>query len=650
MIEREKIAEVAGVRSVKGWVNVVVIGVTAISIILTICFVFNISFLGIVIPLKGYLAALYALLLPLVFLLYPAHKGASLERVPWYDGIASILSFLPSVYVFINASKFSEEPWEVAPTTTILILGSILIILTLEAVRRTGGWVIFVLTGIICIYPLFAQHMPGFLVAKSYSFGRFVGFHYAGSESIFGIPIDAFGKIILGFLLFSVGLQVFGAADFLFKLAYATVGFVRGGPAKISVVSSGLFASMSGSAVANVAVDGGITIPMMASVGYPKHYAAAIEADASTGGVITPPVMGATAFIMAEFLGESYGTICIAAAIPAFLYYFSLFVQTDFFAAKKGLKGLPRRECPPLGKTLKEGWLYLLMVFLLIYLTMVINLERKVFFYTSLFLILIGIFRKESRISFKKLIDVCKKSAVSFAQLIGLFGGVGMIIGALTLTGAAHSLSSGLMGLAGGNLALILLLCALTSFILGMGMSITACYLILVILVAPAMINLGIKPIAAHLFVMYWGMVSYITPPVALAAYVAAGIAGESPWRVGWVAVRLGLSLLYLPFLFVTRPALVAIGSLSEIIINVMMVMWSLVLFSAFFEGYFPGLKGINMPFRVLLAVLGGLFLIPNVYINILAFGTSVMVIVIYFLQVRKSLFRSKAVITAHPE
>ena len=390
MIEREKIAEVAGVRSLKGWENGVVIGLTAISITLTILFTFNISFWGHILPMKGYLAALYALLLPLVFLLYPAHKGASLERVPLYDWIASIGCFFPSVYVVFNVYRFTEEPIEVAPTTTIMILGLILIIVTLEAVRRTGGWVIFVITGVISIYPLFCQYMPGFLVGKGYSFARFIGFHYAGSESIFGIPVDAFGKIILGFLLFSVGLQVFGGADFLFKLAYAIVGFVRGGPAKISVVSSGLFASMSGSAVANVAVDGGITIPMMASVGYPKHYAAAIEADASTGGVVTPPVMGATAFIMAEFLALPYSTICIAAAIPAFLYFFSLFVQTDFFAARNGLKGLPRSECPPLGKTLKEGWLYVLMVLLLIYLTMVINIEKKAPYYTLLFLIFIG--------------------------------------------------------------------------------------------------------------------------------------------------------------------------------------------------------------------------------------------------------------------
>jgi TRAP transporter 4TM/12TM fusion protein len=371
----------------------------------------------------------------------------------------------------------------------------------------------------------------------------------------------------------------------------------------------------------------------MKRLGYPAHYAAAIEACASKGGVLTPPVMGTTAFIMADFLGVGYAEVCIAAALPILLYYISLFAQTDFYAAKMGLRGLPREELPSLWQTLKGGWFYLVALAVLMEVIFIHRMETLAPYYASATLLLLVNFRKDSRLNRRVILRLIDGTGEILTELMGLLAGVGMIIGAFGLTGTAHGFSGYLTKLGGESMYLLLAIGAITSFLLGIGLTISACYIFLAILLAPTLVNLGIYPMAAHLFLVYWGCVSYITPPVALAAYAAASIAKSDPLTTGLHAVKLGFVSMLIPFFFVQNPALVGYGSLIQITQSVATASVGIILLSAGFEGYCFLLKKISFFVRTIFMAAGFLFFHPRMTTDLIGLGMAGAGIVLHYAQ-----------------
>ena len=352
---------------------------------------------------------------------------------------------------------------------------------------------------------------------------------------MFGLPFQAFANLVIGFVLFGVVLQHTGGGRFFLNLAFALLGRQRGGPAKVAVVSSGLMGSMSGSVVTNVLTTGQMTIPAMQRAGMPGHVAGGVEACASTGGVLLPPIMGSTAFIMATFLEIPYMEVAAAAALPAVLYFFSLYMQIDALAARSGLAGQAEGDTPGVAATLADGWFYLGAFALLIFLLIFLQREALAPYYASAALMILNQLSPGHRLSRTQFMDLLVGAgAFVGGGMVVILAGVGLVVGALSLTGLSGTLVNDLLSMAGSNLGLLLLLGAATSFVLGIGMTVTAAYIFLAVVLAPALVEQGLAPLSAHLFILYWAMLSYITPPVALGAYAAASIAGASPLRTGF--------------------------------------------------------------------------------------------------------------------
>ena len=536
-----------------------------------------------------YLYTLCALLVSVVFLFLPASSRARLDAVPWYDVLFYVLTVGVFAYFAFNGHRILSEAWEfMAPTTAVWIAG-IGWLLVLEATRRAGGTAVFAVVAVISLYPVYAGHMPGPISGLPQPLDTTAAYHFASSESVLGIPTRAFGELVIGFVMFGAVLQYTGAASFFNNLAFALFGRVRGGPAKVSIFASGLMGSVSGSVVSNVLTTGVVTIPAMKRIGFSPAYAGGVEACASTGGVLMPPIMGATAFVMAAFLGIPYSTVVLAALVPSLLFYFGLFVQIDGYAARRGLRGLPRSELPAIGKTFAEGWQYIFVFALLVWMLLVLQQEAIAPFYATALLLVINQIWPRHRLSMKKIGGLLEGVAKSLAELAALLAGVGLIIGALSVTGLAGTLANDLVYLAGNNIYVLLVMGAITSFIFGMGMTITACYIFLAIVLAPPLVAAGFDPVAVHLFMMYWGMVSFITPPVALASFVAAGLAGAPPVKVGLQSMRLGSTMYFVPFFFVLNPALILRGEPMEIVIVVITAFIGILLLASAMEGWLIG-------------------------------------------------------------
>ncbi|UAC49731.1 TRAP transporter fused permease subunit [Bacillus aquiflavi] len=477
--------------------------------------------------------------------------------------------------------------------------------------------------------------MPiGFLQGQMFDFITTARNHAMSTNSIIGIPFETVGSLLIGFMLFGVILTASGGGDFFYNLAQSIFGRFRGGAAKVSIISSAFFGMLSGSAISNTITTGAMTIPSMKKGGYPPHYAAAVEACSSTGGTITPPIMGSAAFIMASFIGVPYSEIAIAAAIPAVLYFFALIIQADGFAAKNNLKGLPVSQIPSLKETLKSGWLYLFALALLTYLLIFMRNEGHAPFYVSLLILILAMVKKETRFNKKKLYDLMINIGKVLTDLTCLIAGIGFIVGALSITGVSFSFSRELITAAGDSTILILIAGAITSFILGMGMTVSAVYIFLAVILAPALVQMQIDPIAAHLFVLYWATVSYITPPVALASFAAAGIAKANPMKTGFVSVRLGIVTFIIPFFFVYDPALIGRGSVDEVLIVITSAVLGVFLLSSSLEGYLIGAGEIkNWLLRGLLFVTSLLIIIPNIALTIGGLAVGVVVFVFIRLQ-----------------
>ena len=565
----------------------VLICVASAAILLALNQILNLGFfVGKVLLDTAYLYWLCALLAGCVFLLIPATKRARHDGVPWYDALLYVLTVAVFGYFAANAHRIISEGWEFSAPKEAIWVAYVGWLLILEATRRAGGTAVFVVVTVISLYPAFAGHMPGPISGLQQDFSTVAAYHFASSESVLGIPTRAFGELVIGFVMFGAVLQFTGAAPFFNNLAFALFGSVRGGPAKVAIFASGLMGSVSGSVVSNVLTTGVVTIPAMKRTGFSPAYAGGVEACASTGGVLMPPVMGATAFVMASFLGLPYVQIALAALVPSLLFYFGLFVQIDGYAARRGLKGLPRAELPSIRETFAAGWQYVFVFILLVWMLLVLQQEAIAPFYSAALLLVINQLSRRHRLDWKKLGNLIEGICGALGELSALLAGVGLIIGALSVTGLAGTLANDLVYIAGNNIYVLLVMGAITSFIFGMGMTITACYIFLAIVLAPPLVAAGFDPVAVHLFMLYWGMVSFITPPVAIAAFVAAGIARAAPIEVGMKAVRLGSTMYFVPFFFVLNPALILRGAPGEIAVVVGTAVLGIWLIASAIEGY----------------------------------------------------------------
>lgn len=587
---------------VKGVVLAVVLVLGGLGVLLTINQTFNLQLFGLLILDTSFYYILLTLFLSLTFLLYPGRAGDA-EKVPWYDWLLFLATVCTTAWLAWNGGRIVAEGWDIAAPTDATILAGIVCVLALEALRRAGGIVLFVLCTFFMLYPLFSEDLPGFLWGPSTDLAGTVRAHVMGVESIIGVPMRTVANLLVGFLLFGSALVVTGGGEFFMSLAMALMGRSRGGPAKVAILSSGFFGSLSGSVISNVVTTGQITIPTMKRIGYPATYAGAVEACASTGGALMPPVMGAVAFIMAEFLNVPYSTIMIAAMVPALLYYLALVLQADHYAAVHGLKGQPASEIPSLGPVVKEGWYFVFSIVLLTYLLLELRVEAIAPYIATVALILTASLRRKNRFNLSAARELLLDTTRNVVNIVAILAGVGFIVGSLSYTGVGGAFSRELLQFAGGNIYLLLVFGAITSFILGMGMTSSACYIFLAVVLGPALIEAGLNPIASHLFILYWGLISFITPPVALAAIAAASIAKANPLYTGMKSMRLGMINFFLPFFFVLNPTLILIGEPMAVAHDVFTAVVAVWMLASATEGWLYGVGRLGIPARIALLV-----------------------------------------------
>ncbi len=601
--------EVGRAREPRGPARMAFILLTLAAVVLAIHQLFNLQFFGIVLVEGRYLYLLAGCFLSLAFLTFRGWGDD--PGIPVIDIVLALLSLVVMGYFAWTAETSLEMGWEYAAPEIAQYASLVLILLILEATRRAGGLVLCLFVGFFALFPTFADQVPLISGAEA-PFWDAMAYNILSSEASFGIPMKAFGNLVIGFILFGAVLQRTGGGAFFNDLALALVGNYRGGAAKVAIFASGFMGSMSGSVISNVLTTGAVSIPAMRKTGFSARYAAATEACASTGGVLMPPIMGATAFVMASFLAKPYVEIAVAAAIPSLLYYFSLFVQIDAYAARRGLVGLERSELPSLSETMKRGWMYLLVFAALIFMMVVWRIDEWAPFYATALLLVINQCVPAHRLTWRGFWDMIVGVGKALSELVAILLGIGLIIGAFSQTGVGGTLVNDLVFLAGDSTLVLLLMGAVTAFIFGMGMTVTACYIFLAVVLAPALEHAGLNQMAVHLFILYFGMVSYITPPVALGAFAAATMARTGPMGVGLTAMRLGGVIYVAPFFFVLNPALIGDGTVIEVAVTLATALIGVTFLGSGLQGYVPLLG--RLPENLagqglkLLLVVGGLF------------------------------------------
>lgn len=558
---------------------------TLAAIMVAINQLFNLRLGGYSLLEGMYLYVLAGLFLSLTFITFRA-SGPPSPHVPWYDWLLTAATIVITGYFVITAGDSLDGGWEYAAPDTAVWASIALYLLILEGTRRAGGLVLFGIVLIFSLYPTFAEHVPDPLNGFTQPFTDVIPYFMISSEASFGIPMRAFGNLVIGFILFGAVLQFTGGGKFFNNLAMALVGGYRGGAAKVSIFASGFMGSMSGSVISNVLTTGAVSIPAMKKTGFSARYAAATEACASTGGVLMPPIMGATAFVIASWLSRPYVEIMLAAAIPSLLYFFGLFVQVDAYSARRGLKGLAKVDRPAVMQTLREGWLYIAVFALLIFLMVAFRWEKTAPFYAVTLLLLVNQFNKNDRVSWQGFLNIIVSVGRTLSELVAVLLGIGMIVGAFQATGLTGPLANELVYMAGNSLTMLLIMGAVTSFIFGMGMTVTACYIFLAVVLAPALVQAGLNELAVHLFILYWGMVSFITPPVALGAFAAASMAGANAFSTGFEAMKLGGVIYVIPFFFVLNPALIGQGPLPEVAVVLVCALIGVWFISAALQGF----------------------------------------------------------------
>lgn len=496
--------------------------------------------------------------LTLVFLLPNKKKDDNRLRYNLWDWICLLATIAVSAYMIIDYTNIVYRGG--IPNDYDKIAALVLTILVLEAVRRKSGYPVFIITLIFLIYGIFGHYLPGVLGAPKFSTNKLTDQIFNSSAGIFGVPLAACADFIIIFIIFGAFLMRTKAGEAFTQFAFALTGRQRGGPAKAAVVASALVGTVHGSGPGNVVTTGTFTIPLMKKVGYQPKFAGGVEAAASTGGILLPPVMGSAAFIMAAITGIPYGQIIIHAAIPAILYFAAVFWMTHLEAGRMDLKALTSETMPKLGESLKKTWhLFIPLVVLFVVLVRGMTASKAALI-AIVTLIVVSMFQKDGRLNIKKFLMALEEGASGMLSISSICAAAGIIVGMISLTGIGVKLGAIVMNLANNSLLLALLLTAIVTLILGMGMPGVAAYVIVASVIAPSLINLGLSVIAAHMFAYYYSQLSNVTPPVALASYAAAAIAKSGLWETSWMGFRIALAGLIVPFMFVYSPALLAQG------------------------------------------------------------------------------------------
>lgn len=527
----------------------------------------------------------------LAWLIYgPRTRGAT--SLHWVNWLLIAVTIFDGAYIAINGLDILARMSYFEPLSPLqMAVGISLTVMLVECARRTVGLAFMIILVVLIVYAFVGPYLPGELYHRGFSL-MWVTDHLAfTTNGIFGMPSGVSATYIFMFLLFGAFIERTGAGQFLMDLALAAAGRYRGGPAKVAVVGSGLFGMISGSAVANVVTTGSMTIPMMKRLGFSPRFAGAVEAVASSGGQFTPPLMGATAFLVAEFAGVSYLYVALVAAIPAALYYMGVIWQVHFRAVKDGLDGLPARDIPRLIHTLMKGWYYIVSVVVLLAMLMVGYTPMRSGLIATGVLLAIGIaVRVAEKEGWKTIlymvVDGLRIAAITSVQVAIILNAAGIVVGIIQLSGLGLRFSSIVLALGGDNLALILGLVMVTSILLGMGLPTVGAYIIQVSLTVPVLAKLGVVPLASHMFVFYFATLSAITPPVAVAAYAAAAIAGSNPIVTGFMALRLAIAGFIVPFTFVFHPALLLQGDVLQVTLAVVTAIVGVFLLAAAAEGW----------------------------------------------------------------
>ncbi len=566
--------------------------------------------LGLLLYNEQFLAGMIGLGMALVYLTQPARRATPRTVIPWYDWLLAALSLALGIWIALRFPTLSEDMTTRPPDG--LIAAFLTVPLVLEALRRSVGWALTIVVLVFLAYAPLGQYVPGSLQGLPVNLQQLFFYLVWDSGSMLGLPVMVAATIVIAFVFFGNLLFASGGSNFFTDIALTLMGRYRGGSAKIAVTASCLFGMISGSAVSNVASVGVLTIPLMRRGGYRPHVAAAIEAVASTGGQLMPPVMGAAAFLMAEFLQIPYRDVAIAAALPSLLYYYALFIQADLLAARAGLEAVDMTGVPPLGQVLKQGWHFVLPFAVLIYGLFWLNWSPELAALgASAVLLVTGstLGYGDKRLKIGDLFGALRATGLTSLDLLMITAAAGFIIGVLNITGLSFALTLMLVEIGKNSLWLLLLLAAAVSIVLGMGMPTVGVYVLLAALVAPSMVKIGLSPMASHMFVLYFGMMSMITPPVALAAYAAASLAGTDPMKTGWTAVRFGWIAYIIPFLFVRAPSLLLEGTVFSVVTAFVTSLVGVWLICAAFAGY--AIRPLSMPMRAGFGLAGLLLFIP---------------------------------------
>ncbi len=555
----EKYDPEAGFRKLKG----VLYWITLIGLITFSLFQLYTAIFG-VLPAQLQRTIHLGFALTLIFLLFPASKkkkeGKPLFQVAWYDMILAVLSIAVGSYWYIFMDDLVMRVGRL--TTQDFLIGVLAILLVLEATRRVVGLPITIIAGLFLLYAYMGPYMPGFLEHKGLTIERIVRTMFFTTEGILGTPLAVSSTYIFLFLLFGAFLVKTGVGEYFNDLSIVIAGRRVGGPAKVAIFSSALQGTISGSSVANVVTSGAFTIPMMKRLGYDKNFAGAVEAASSTGGQIMPPVMGAAAFLMVEFIGGgiTYWDIAKAAAIPAVLYFAGIWIMTHFEAKRIGLRGLSREEMPETKRVIKQ--VYLLIPIVVVILLLMSGMSvTKAALWSIVSAIAVGMFNKKTRMGPKLFLEALADGARTALGVAAATAAAGMIVGVVTVTGVGLKMANGLLELSGGYLIPTLILTMIASLVLGMGSPTTANYVITSTIAAPAILLFGVPDLSAHMFVFYFGIIADITPPVALAAFAAAGVSGGEPIRTGILSSKLAIAAFIIPYIFVISPQLMLIDT-----------------------------------------------------------------------------------------
>jgi TRAP transporter 4TM/12TM fusion protein len=603
-------------------INIVLIALRAAIILLVAGWILDIpGRLQIGLFIEQMLAAVLGLSLALTFLTFPFGGMTGEEAVAakviegkvatagWFDLLLAATALVACFYVAVRYQDLIVEL--VARPLWGVLLSAVIVLLVFEASRRVTGTALIVIVLLLCIHALFGYLLPADFASRPIALSRLLVYLAIDTNALLGGPLDIAVEIVIPFIVMGHVLSRCGGSDFFADLAASLMGHFRGGAAKIAVVGSAFFGMMSGSAVANVASVGTITIPLMKRAGFPKEFAAAVEAVGSTGGQVAPPVMGAAAFLMAEYLQVPYADVAVAAIIPALLFYVALFMQIDLESAKLGIRGQPRASLPSFTHVIREGWHFLVPFAVLIGGLLYFHMEAQkaaLWAIAVLIVLVLVVPHKGRRLTVRDALNAVVNSAGAVVDIIAITAISGILIGAMNLTGVAFSLTQQLLTLSGGNLPLLLIITAFAAFVLGLPLPTVGVYLILATLAAPALVQSGILPMQAHMFVLHHGILGMVTPPVALASFAAATIAQSDQWRTSWVSTRLSWCAYLQPFLYAYSPELIMQGDALSIAVRLTLSLLGIFMGTLTAVGYFQG--PIDWPMRLAYAGIALLLLV----------------------------------------